>query len=201
MALEIMTQDYRFMTPKKKAQILRSSCGMYANYLHDLESILWIAIWTILKYQKDTTNVSSDSMKNISERFDLNEELFSYGVDVRKNRETCLYDSEFLSSETKWIPDYFQPLRDLVVSFKNYLFSAYCDVEEGYQAKGVIKPLSEGSVHLSILDAFKGCTIDGFGVTPINYDELADILRVLLLPPKRATSDEDIDTKITKKVK
>ena len=201
MALEIMTQNHRFMPPKKKAQMHRSSCGMYANYLHDLESILWIAIWTLLKYQKDTTNVSSDPTKDIRERIEMNDRLFSYKVDVKENRETCLYDSDFLLNEMKWIPDYFQPLKDLANSFKNYLFTAYCDTEEGNGEKGVIKPPPEGSVHLSILDAFKGCTMDGFGVTRINYDEIAQILRVLQLPPKRATSDEDIDTKITKKVK
>ena len=176
MALEIMTQNHRFMPPKKKAQMHRSSCGMYANYLHDLESILWIAIWTLLKYQKDTTNVDSDPIQDIRSRVKLNKKLFSHTDDVKENRETCLYNKKFVSDEMKWIPDYFQPLKDLANSFKNYLFTAYCDTEEGNGEKGVIKPPPEGSVHLSILDAFKGCTIDGFGVTPIDYGELVDIL-------------------------
>ena len=189
------------MPPKKKAQMHRSSCGMYANYLHDLESILWIAIWTLLKYQKDTTNVDSDPIQDIRSRVKLNKKLFSHTDYVKENRETCLYNKKFVSDEMKWIPDYFQPLKDLVNSFKNYLFTAYCDVEEGCEEGEVIKPPSEGSVHLSVLDAFKGCTIDGFGVTPINFSNLADTLLADLLPPKRAASDGDIDTKITKKVK
>ena len=71
MAIEIINQDYRFMPPRIKSEI-DISYRIYANYLHDLESILWIIIWTLLKYQKNTTDVNSDPIESIKERVKLN---------------------------------------------------------------------------------------------------------------------------------
>ena len=197
MAIEIINQDYRFMPPRIKSEI-DISYRIYANYLHDLESILWILIWTLFKYQRTTTKAKSEPTQKMGLRVFSNKQLFSHNRRTEKNREACLFNKMFLSEE-EWIPEYFQCLRDLAIKFKVHLFDAYCKVEENFNSEKSIKPPPEGSVHLSILDAFKECITDGFGVTPIDYCELVVILRKLLL--KRAAPDEDVDEKTSKKVK
>ena len=200
MAIEIVNREYIFTDPMKTFRSSEVSNEVYANYLHDLESILWIIIWTLLKYQKNTTDVNSDPIESIKERVKLNQELFSHEHDIQQHRKRCLTNKPFLSSGTVWVPESFQPLRDLAYSFRNLLFCAYYGVEAAFESSKVIKPPSEGSVHLSILNAFKECMIDGFGVTLINYGELADILNDLLLS-KEAASAGDTDENVTKKIR
>ena len=189
------------MDPIVKSQLPGESNVMYANYLHDLESILWIIIWTLLKYQKNGTDLSSDPNQTIRDRVRLNKDLFSNVTNFRLNRTNCISINSHLLSNTRWTPEYFQPLRSLADSFRQCLFTAYCNDEKGFKVAEPIRPPPEGSVHQLILNIFRELRMDGFGVTPIDYKELTLILPRIPLIFKQVASDRDTVTKETKKAK
>ena len=174
MAIEIVDQKYRFIQPQKSSKY-DSSNGIYYNYLHDLESILWILIWTLLSYRKHTIQADSEPEFLSSERADKYTSLFTHGKEVKGERERLIGESSDLECEMEWVPTYFRPLRDLAASFRNSLREAYIEEEKDFELAQAIMPSK--LVHQTILRAFRGSNIknyrkDGLCVTRIGYSEL-----------------------------
>ena len=178
----------------KNSYECESSSGIYANYLHDLESILWILVWTLFVYRKDSAEcVSSEStcaQKSEGDR------LFAQAGMGLLHREKFLKSKETFNEKMKFIPDYFGNLKELITKFKDHLLNSYYDEEKNITSasNGPIKP-TEGLVHNSILEAFRCYGIpdgdDGFELTLVN-------------PPrslKRSTPDEATDEKPAKKLR
>ena len=175
MAIEIVDQKYRFMQPQKSSKY-DSSNGIYYNYLHDLESILWILIWTLLSYREHTIRANSEPKSITVPRAGTYSNLFKHNEVIQGERERMMEESDNLEGRAKWISKYFQPLKTLAASFRNSLHKAYIREEKGFALKQVIIP-SKSPVHQTILRAFKKPDIkrfrkDGLCVTRIGYSEL-----------------------------
>lgn len=174
------------------------SNGIYANYLHDLESMFWILIWTMSKYQMETTK-GIDPELIISQK-EIRDILFSQKDGAKTSRELFLKNDSTFEKRLDLIPNYYEDLKKLARSFREHLYGAYREEEKNMKADGLIKP-SEGSVHLSILETFKTTKIDEYRVIPINYAELESTPTKSPQSLKRPTSNDDLEKKQRKKAK
>ena len=191
MSIEIAKRNYHFMD-FKSSYTFKSSCGIYANYLHDLESIFWILVWTLFVYRKDSAECADS--ESTHKQKTQGEELFLQDSAGLFDREQFLTSKENFDTKMESIPEYFGNLKVLITTFKDHLLDYYCEGEKNITLNGPIKP-TEGSVHNSILEAFKSYGIPdgdaGFKIIPVD-------------PPrslKRSTPDEVTDEKPVKRLR
>ena len=182
MSIEIALQAYQFMDFQNQ-YTYDSSCGIHANYLHDLESIFWIVMWTMFKYQKETESTDS---KSIHAQKKGSKILFSNTENVARRRN-FLMKKHFFDEVIKHVPGYFKELKTLATTFKDHLLRVYYKEESEITVGNPIRPSNE-EVYNSILEAFRSYTI-------ANRD---DGLMITLIRPqsslKRSTPDEDSET-------
>ena len=88
-----------------------------------------------------------------------------------RGRRRILKEKAFIDQDMVWVPEYFQPLKQLATSFREYLFDAYYKEENELDMTKTIK-VPEGSVHLSLLSAFKEFKMGEVCVSPIDYEKL-----------------------------
>ena len=194
MSVETMLQKHQFIKTEKISQY-DHSCGIYANYLHDLESIWWTAVWTLFTYRKESTNnARSESDQEITKKKTANSKLFSHGNKLRDNRKDFLIDNNIFDVHMSCIPKYFGGIKDLISSFRTILHDAYLSEEKNLKTTDIIMP-SEESLHQLILRIFRESMIDESAIIPDDY-------AVSGLPSlKHSVSDEDMNEKPEKKLR
>ena len=199
MAAEIMEQKYRFMQPQKSSKY-DSSNGIYSNYLHDLESILWVLVWTLLSYRKCTGRTNSESTNTSMWRAKTYSDLFSHGKHIEGKRAQLIQEEVYLRKRTKLTPEYFQPLKKLVISFRDSLHGAYINEENKFKLTKPILP-SRIPIHKSIICAFQEVRIDRLLVSRIPLKELRYIESETASPSKRGILDGDMGESLAKKAR
>lgn len=151
MSIEIEKQKRQFMDFKDKYKH-KSSCGIYANYLHDLESIFWILIWTMFIYRKKTIELTD--LESICRQKKAGSKLFSRKRASIINRTDFLTSEERFIKQMEFIPEYFGSLKKLATAFKDHLLKVYCEEEHNIAVNVPITPRDE-SVHKSTLEIFR----------------------------------------------
>ena len=125
MAVEIMMQKYKFLpreqpkgplsltnyTSEDYDKVFQSALalednkgtkctrvdeqGIWANYLHDIESILWIAIWTLFNFESaPMATLISEKAKMIRKSQSYVNNLLLSGYMDYRDRMSFLFDSE-----------------------------------------------------------------------------------------------------------
>ena len=145
----------------------------YFNYIHDLESIWWILIWTLLTYQKvGDENYALESNADVQRRTRAAERIFhTDNLSTHIERSSLLKCSNF-ETFTEIIPSFFKGLIGVAATFKERLVSTYKE-EEG-KSVFPIKLKDDGLLHWDILDAFKKSAIEYFDVVYINDNSSTD---------------------------
>ena len=145
----------------------------WANYIHDLESIWWILIWTLLTYQKvGNENYALESNADVQRRTRAAERIFhTDNLSTHIERSSLLKCSNF-ETFTEIIPSFFKGLIGVAATFKERLVSTYKE-EEG-KSIFPIKLKDDGLLHWDILDAFKKSAIEYFDVVYINDNSSTD---------------------------
>ena len=137
----------------------------WANYIHDLESIWWILIWTLLAYQKvGSENYSVQSRSEIQRRIWAIENLFDES-DYYLDRSMNLKERESFNKIASAIPSFFKGLVEVAAIFREKLVSTYLE-EEG-KSIFPIKLMDDGLLHRDILEAFRTSPIENFDVVYI----------------------------------
>ena len=138
----------------------------YANYIHDLESIWWILLWVLLKFQKaGYDEFTEDYQTKIERRIHAAARLFHENLNWSGRVDILNLTSMFMELMYK-IPDSFKGLVQVASIFRDKLLSAYKKKER----KGVfpIKLKDNGLLHQDVLEAFRTSPIEYFDVVHIN---------------------------------
>ena len=185
MSIEILLRKYQFMSFKAN-YTHKTSFGIYANYLHDLESIFWIIIWTMFLYRKET--FETIDLKPMYAQKDAGSELFSKETQGVLNRKYFLTSKEIFTNRMKSIPEYYKNIKELATTFKDHLIKAYDKEERKITANDpILRP--KNSIYRSILKTFRSHSIPdgdaGLMLSPIESS--------LYLKRPRSGEDKDDD--------
>ena len=147
----------------------------YYNYLHDLESIWWVLIWFLLKYEKagykgTAENYITTYKDRIKDRMEVSTIYFQNLC----RREDLRNEAWEFRKFTNIIPEYFKGLVQVASIFREKLASTYKE-EEG-KVDFPIKLKDGGLLHQDILDALRSPSIEYFDVVHINilYSRLSE---------------------------
>ena len=137
----------------------------WANYIHDLESIWWILIWTLLTYHKTgNDNYTPDTTIETQQRFLAAEKLFHVN-DYYLDRLMHLEERDSFNEIAEAIPSFFKGLVEVAAVFREKLVLTYLE-EEG-KSVFPIKLMDDGLLHRDILEAFRTSPIESFDVAYI----------------------------------
>ena len=162
----------------------KTSFGIYANYLHDLESILWIIIWTMFLYRKET--IEFTDLKSMYAQKDAGSDLFSNETEGILNRVDFLTSKEAFTDQMEFIPEYYKNIKELATTFKDHLIKAYYKEEHKITAKDpILHP--KNPIYRSILKTFRSHSIPD-GDTGLMLSPIESSLSL-----KRPRSGEDKD--------
>ena len=103
--------------------------GINHNYIHDLESLWWILVWTVFVYEKmpalaDETSVNWVKGQRIG-YFDL-----FPGNTINNNRLAFLKDVSAFKSYMVKVPPFFKEFVRIIIRFRTLLFYEYNEVEK-----------------------------------------------------------------------
>ena len=136
----------------------------WSHYIHDLESIWWVLIWTLLTYQK-----VSDENHAVDPNIDLERRVRAsnlfYVDDCYVERINHLENKWIFNELAEIIPDFFKGLVEVATVFREKLVST-CMKEEG-KSVFPIRSMDDGSLHRDILEAFRTSPIENFDVAYI----------------------------------
>ena len=168
----ILDQNKSITTDSSSGLVRRSDTlihdGMptfWANYIHDLESIWWILIWTLLTYERiEDGNYTPESVLEIQQRFLAAQKLFHVN-DYYLDRSMHLKERESFNEIAEAIPSFFKGLVEVAAVFREKLVLTYLE-EEG-KSVFPIKLMDDGLLHRDILEAFRTSPIENFDVVYI----------------------------------
>ena len=146
--------------------------AFWFSYIHDLESIWWVLIWTLLKYQKaGNADNAVESNTEVQKRILTAEKLF-HSDDFLIARYDLLTLGRMLDKTAMIIPIFFEGLVNVAAIFREKLASAYKEEEE--KSVFPIKLTDNGSMHRDILMAFRTSAIEYFDVVCIDDESTID---------------------------
>ena len=172
------------------------------SYIHDLESIWWILMWTLLKYQKaGDINNAVESSTEVQSRILTAEKLFhSDGFLVA--RYNILMLGGTLNRIAMTIPNSFEGLVNVAAIFKERLISAYKEEEE--KSIFPIKLTDNGSMHRDILMDFRTSAIEYFDVVCIDNESTTNSMvgsDEVSSSSKRSTCEGSADERPSKRAR
>ena len=169
MAAEIALQSYLFLPPKERdtfERIRRRMLGgggdplsdseteevLWANYLHDLESIWWILIWVLFNFKKATNIESTTSTYHlqVKEKGGAYEELFPQDFDHLK-RQTFLQQRRTFESKMGKASCSLPEIYNIAASMRESLCFAYDEEEKKLVKDLPIKLVDGGMLHKELL--------------------------------------------------
>ena len=136
----------------------------WSHYIHDLESIWWILIWTLLTYQKHSDEDHAVDPNTELERRMRVRNLF-YVDDYCIERSNHLENKRIFNGLARIIPDLFKGLIEVAAVFREKLVSTY--IKEEGKSVFPIKLMDDGLLHRDILEAFRTSPIENFDVVYI----------------------------------
>ena len=90
---------------KKEPKTPDAPMGVYYNYVHDLESVWWIAVWALFNFEKEHAD-EIDSSAATERKINKNK-LFS-GIVRNMNRFDFFLEPYYYEIAIKWVPTYFK---------------------------------------------------------------------------------------------
>ena len=109
-----------------------TSKGVFYNYIHDLESVWWIAVWALFNFEKkDAGTNKSDSQATRQRKFNK-DTLFS-GTVGNQDRFEFLSMRNAYAKKTKCLPEYFANLPTTLGTIAEAIIELYQSKELNYQ--------------------------------------------------------------------
>ena len=147
------------------------------HYLHDLESLWWIAIWAIF-----TTKPESDEEYILCESFD---KIFPSQVDSMGERMSFFTSKQMFMHHTRKLHSTFQPIVQLLNTLRQVLVESYQDFNQ------YLKTQQEFPIDM-VLFAYRMAikTFDWIAAKIDTTETLVPALRYRLTKRKREMDDE-----------
>ena len=191
MAVEVAFQSYQFLKEHYSKTLLkeregkgdfnhessnpksRDKGGISHNYIHDLESLWWILVWTVFFYEKKpdptdpTDPVDETSAKWAEAQRGSYNNLFPGDVNM-KDRLSFLKVVDTFRGHIENVPPFFQGYAGIIKYLRALLVSEYNEVEKEVPAPVYFSGLSSPDViHEYFLDKLLKREIENGDVVPI----------------------------------
>ena len=144
MAVEVASRSLQFWTPKETKASLREQIrsrltvnqisgwtsnvksGIFHNYLHDLESLWWILVWSTFKYEKAPAMDDEDSVGAA-----LNQKTHYLSLFPGHRRQSFLKDDTVFKEIVAQIPTSFHKQQEVIILYRLLLITEYFSEETG----------------------------------------------------------------------
>ena len=107
-----------------KPETADSPIGVYYNYVHDLEPVWWITIWTLFNFEKKHTGSDEISSWAAGQCKINTHKLFS-GILHNIYRLSFLLEPDNYKEATKWLPKYLKSFITNLDSMANAITKVY----------------------------------------------------------------------------
>ena len=109
---------------KKEPKTPDAPMGVYYNYVHDLESVWWIAVWALFNFEKK--HAGSDEIDSwAAEQRKLHERKLFSGIVCNMARFDFFLEPDNYKEATKWLPKYFKSFITNLDSMANAIAKFY----------------------------------------------------------------------------
>ena len=148
MAIEVACRAYHFMRQNLSRKILKerekkgyfvgkhrnlndtAEPGIHHNYIHDLESLWWILVWTTFVYEKKPYEMSAEWAEAQRTSYNI---LFP-GNTCITDRLSFLNDDSTFNSRVKVVSPFLMGYADIIGYFRELLLAEYEEMEKGVPA-------------------------------------------------------------------
>ena len=174
--------------------------GFWANYLHDLESLWWILVWTNTHFLKASDFESKSPAYELEKKKKdtINEMLFSH-TKILMERDYFFSSNESHYEHLGKVPNSFPNLRHIVKVMRQMLLFTYCMREEEMDDTIPILVSEDCSLHIDCLEQIRSHPWEDIEIIPIwkaNSDGTGTIP-----DPRQSVERQMEDEKATDKVK
>ena len=106
--------------------------GIYYNYIHDLESVWWIAVWALFNFEKKDIGANEIDSQAAKQR-KLNKDILFPGTVGNQDRIEFLSMRKKYAKKTKCLPEYFANLPTTLGTIAEAIIELYQSKELNYQ--------------------------------------------------------------------
>ena len=145
MAVEATYRSYQFLDPvcylsygsendDSEDDNLESvdEIGILYNYIHDLESVWWIAVWALFNFEKKDIGANKIDSWAAKQR-KLNKDILFSGTVSNQDRIEFLSMRKTYAKKTKCLPEYFENLSTTLGTIAEAIIELYQWKELNYQ--------------------------------------------------------------------
>ena len=159
--------DYRqeHKAYEKNRETNDTSKGGFYNYIHDLESVWWIAVWALFNFEKKDIGANEIDSQAAKQR-KLNKDVLFPGTVDNQDRIEFLSMRKTYADTTECLPKYFENLSTTLDTIAEAIIELYQSKELNYQ---VDESNKEG---------------------PILWDESSNIHRIFIRLLNRVNTEE-----------
>ena len=161
------SDDYeqRQVDKEKNPRAGNTPKGIYYNYIHDLESVWWIAVWALFNFEKKDIGANKIDSWAAKQR-KLNKDILFSGTVGNQDRFEFLSIQNAYADTTECLPKYFANLPTTLGTIAEAIIELYQSKELNYQ---VDESNKEG---------------------PILWDESSNIHRIFIRLLSRVNTEE-----------
>ena len=126
--------DYmqRLMHKQKNPRANNTPKGIYYNYIHDLESVWWIAVWALFNFEKKDIGANKIDSQAAKQR-KLNKDVLFPGTVDNQDRIEFLSMRKTYADTTECLPKYFENLSTTLDTIAEAIIELYQSKELNYQ--------------------------------------------------------------------
>ena len=106
--------------------------GIYYNYIHDLESVWWIAVWALFNFEKKDIGANEIDSQAAKQR-KLNKDILFSGTVSNQDRFEFLSIQNAYADTTGCLPKYFANLPTTLGTIAEAIIELYQSKELNYQ--------------------------------------------------------------------
>ena len=117
---------------EKNEETNDTSKGVYYNYIHDLESVWWIAVWALFNFEKKDIGANKIDSWAAKQR-KLNKDILFSGTVSNQDRIEFLSMRKTYAKKTKCLPEYFENLSTTLGTIAEAIIELYQWKELNYQ--------------------------------------------------------------------
>ena len=128
------SDDYeqRQVDKEKNPRAGNTPKGIYYNYIHDLESVWWIAVWALFNFEKKDIGANEIDSWAAKQR-KLNKDTLFSGTVGNQDRIEFLSMRKTYAKKTKCLPEYFENLPTTLGTIAEAIIELYQSKELNYQ--------------------------------------------------------------------
>ena len=167
--------------------------GFYYNYIHDLESVWWIAVWALFNFEKKDIGANKIDSWAAKQR-KLNKDILFSGTVGNQDRIEFLSMRNAYAKKTKCLPEYFANLPTTLGTIAEAIIELYqlkelnCQVDESNK-EGPILWDESSTIHKTFIRLLSRVNTEEFEIRRI--PGIDDEILPATQSNKRRTDEQD----------